>query len=280
MQGLWDRTLRIQFLVYNKFFIPKVAPRSSQCDLWFGCLCVQIFSQCICHITSEMVRFTLVIHSGGAGLIYRDAGSENLLRSMNNPPDHRYSSELWNWTVSKCIIIIVVDNYWPQWSCGQGNVFTGVCYSVHRWGCLPQCMLGYHTPQEQTPPPPRGRHHPRNRHPQSRHPPQEADTPTHPRSRHPPEADTPWVQTPPRSRHPPKKQTSPRADTPQSRPPRADPPRADTPQEAGSSIWSISSRYASYWKAFLFEMHFVHSLQNSLSVRNGNDVEILCQQTQ
>ena len=36
---------------------------------------------------------------------------------------------------------------------GQGNIFTGVCDSVHRGG-LPQCMLGYHslgpgTPQDQ-----------------------------------------------------------------------------------------------------------------------------------
>ena len=48
---------------------------------------------------------------------------------------------------------------------GQGNVFTDICDSVHRGG-LPQCMLGYHppdqnprdqpprpgTPREQTPP--------------------------------------------------------------------------------------------------------------------------------
>ena len=39
---------------------------------------------------------------------------------------------------------------------GQGNVFTGVCDSVHRGGCLPQCMLGYHpAPLQQSwhPPP-------------------------------------------------------------------------------------------------------------------------------
>ena len=42
-------------------------------------------------------------------------------------------------------------------------------------GCLPQCMLGYHHPLEQTPP--------------------GADT--HPGSRHPPRADTPQEQTPP-----------------------------------------------------------------------------------
>ena len=37
-------------------------------------------------------------------------------------------------------------NYRPQRSCGQGNVFTGVCLSTGEGGCLPQCMLGCHTP--------------------------------------------------------------------------------------------------------------------------------------
>ena len=42
--------------------------------------------------------------------------------------------------------------YRPQRSCGQGNVFTGVCLSTG--GCLPQCMLGCHGP------PGSGRHPP------------------------------------------------------------------------------------------------------------------------
>ena len=42
-------------------------------------------------------------------------------------------------------------HYRPQRSCGQGNIFTPVCHSVHG-GCLPQCMLGYHTRRELTPP--------------------------------------------------------------------------------------------------------------------------------
>ena len=78
---------------------------------------------------------------------------------------------------------------------GQGNVFTGVCDSVHRGaGCLPQCMLGYHPPpREQTPSP--GADTPQSRHPplESRlHPPPGADTTTPspqdqtPKSRHPP----------------------------------------------------------------------------------------------
>ena len=41
--------------------------------------------------------------------------------------------------------------YRPQRSCGQGNIFTPVCHSVHRGG-LPQCMLGYHPPRTRPPP--------------------------------------------------------------------------------------------------------------------------------
>ena len=33
--------------------------------------------------------------------------------------------------------------YRPQQQLRKGYVFTGVCDSVHRRGCLPQCMLGY-----------------------------------------------------------------------------------------------------------------------------------------
>ena len=103
------------------------------------------------------------------------------------------------------------------------------------WGCLPQCMLGYHpppradtyspdqTPPEQTPSqeqtPPEQTHTPR-----TRHPPQ-ADTPP---EQTPPGADTPLEKTPPRSRHPPKQTPPPPEQTP---PPDQTPPRADTPQE-------------------------------------------------
>ena len=39
------------------------------------------------------------------------------------------------------------DYYRPQRSCGQGNIFIGVCLSTGGGGgCLPQCMLGCHTP--------------------------------------------------------------------------------------------------------------------------------------
>ena len=57
----------------------------------------------------------------------------------------------------------------PATKLGQGYVFTGVCDSVNSGGCLPQCMLGYHTPSGSRPP--------------------GADTP--------PKVDTAWEQTPP-----------------------------------------------------------------------------------
>ena len=75
----------------------------------------------------------------------------------------------------------------------EGYVFTGVCLSTG--GCLPQCMLGCHTPPKQTPlsrhPSPEGRHpSPEGRHPREQTPP--------PRSRQPPlEADTPLGSRPP-----------------------------------------------------------------------------------
>ena len=107
---------------------------------------------------------------------------------------------------------------------GQGNVFTGVCDSVHGRGCLPQCMLGYHTPG----------------------------------SRHPPGADTPWSRHPPgadtvRNRHP-QEQTP----TTRSRPPHEQTPLGSrhppTPPEADYDIRSMSGRYTSYWNAFLFSI--------------------------
>ena len=74
----------------------------------------------------------------------------------------RYVS-YWN-----AFLLLILFNYRPQQSCGQGYVFIRVCDSVHRGGCLPQCMH----PWEQTPPrsrhPPQSRHHP----PGSRHPPE------------------------------------------------------------------------------------------------------------
>ena len=67
----------------------------------------------------------------------------------------------------------------------KGYVFTPVCLSTG--GGLPQCMLGWHTPQKQTPP--RSRHPPRSRPPLEQtpageDPPSGAD-PNPPWSRHP-----------------------------------------------------------------------------------------------
>ena len=86
-----------------------------------------------------------------------------------------------------------------------------------------------------------------------------------PWSRHPTRADTPLPElTPPGADTPlgadtPQEPTLPGADICL---PGADtpPPRADTPHGirhppgAGSSIWVMSGRYASYWNAFLFRV--------------------------
>ena len=89
------------------------------------------------------------------------------------------------------------QNYRPQRSRGQGNIFTPVCHSVHR-GDLPQCMLGCQPPQGQTPP--------QQQTPPGTRPPSAADTPPGP--------DTPLGPDPPdqtpqsrQSPPPPRKQT-------------------------------------------------------------------------
>ena len=120
------------------------------------------------------------------------------------------------------------DSYWLQRSCGQGNIFTPVCHSVHR-GVSPgsrhplehtppradttpleqthppgaDTPPGVDTPQEQTPPraDPQSRHLPRSRYPQSRHPLPE-QTPPPPRA-DPPGADTPQSRYPPEQTPPP-----------------------------------------------------------------------------
>ena len=125
---------------------------------------------------------------------------------------------------------------------GQGNVFTGICDSVQRGVCLSACWDT--TPQEQTPPEdqtPLGADTPPDHTPWeqtppgSRHP--QEQTPS--QTRHPP-----WSRHPPWTRHPPD-QTPPWEQTP---------PRPDTPWEVDAIIQSMSSRYASYWNAFLSEI--------------------------
>ena len=67
----------------------------------------------------------------------------------------------------------------PATKLGQGNIFTGVCDSVHGGGGLPQCMLGYPPPPDKAGTPTRlGRQPPRT----SQEPPG-TSPPTPPRSR-------------------------------------------------------------------------------------------------
>ena len=119
---------------------------------------------------------------------------------------------------SSFLNLILVFFYRPQRSWAK-VMFLQVCVILFTGrGCLPQCMLGYHTPlgadtpREQTPP-------------QSRHPPG-ADTPT---SRQ----QTPWEQAPPS-----------REQTPRSR----HPPEQTPPSKL--RIRSTSGRYTSYLNAF------------------------------
>ena len=72
--------------------------------------------------------------------------------------------------------------YRPQRSCGQGNIFTPVCHSVHRGEgvCLSACW--------DTPP--------------------GADTPPGTENRHPPGADTPQSRHTPRTKPPPREAES------------------------------------------------------------------------
>ena len=136
--------------------------------------------------------------------------------------------------------------YRPQRSCGQGNVFTGVCLSTGGGVCLSACWDARPPQTRQTP---RTRQTPPG---PGRPPPDQADPPTQTR------------QTPPRPGRPPQTRQTPleQADTPPEqvdtplpgRPPqmrRTPPEQADPPREADSSIRSTSGRYASYWNAFL-----------------------------
>ena len=102
-----------------------------------------------------------------------------------------FSFKAFNWWFFNLITQFMDGFLPPATKLGQGYIFTGVCDSVHKEGCLPQCMLGcHHTPWADTP--------------QSRHHPPGAD---------PPRVHRPPEQTPSRSRHH-LEQTPPRADTP------------------------------------------------------------------
>ena len=136
-------------------------------------------------------------------------------------------------------------------------MFLQVCVCPQGGGCLPQCMLGCHTPprtrqtpQDQADPlgpgrppwdqadPPRTKQTPLQD--QADTPRDQADPPgTRQTARD--QADTPWDQadTPPGTRETPPV------------PGRHPPWTRQTPLEADSSIQSTSSWYASYWNAFL-----------------------------
>ena len=122
--------------------------------------------------------------------------------------------------------ILRVNCYRPQRSCGQGNVFTGVCLSTGgkgvclsaNWDASP--IPGSRPSLDQADPPEPGR------------PPLTRQTPP-PDQADPPRPGTPTTPTPGPGRPP-------------------SPDQADTPpREADSSIRSTSGRYASYWNAFL-----------------------------
>ena len=143
-------------------------------------------------------------------------------------------------------------HYRPQRSCGQGNVFTGVCLSTGGEGvCLSACWDAI--------PPPDGE---------------------------PPRMETPPDGDPLDGEPPPGWRTPPDGEPPQDgepRPPRwRTPPGWRTPPRAvDSSIRSTSGRYASYWNAFLFPFSGTRDAQNSESkffncMQNGQNNRFAC----
>ena len=76
--------------------------------------------------------------------------------------------------ISGCTLDRHYEAYWyyfsyyrPQRSCGQGNIFTPFCHSVHRGVCLSACW-DIHPPEQTTPPgtrPPPDQTPPGSRHP-------------------------------------------------------------------------------------------------------------------
>ena len=128
--------------------------------------------------------------------------------------------------------------YRPQRSWGK-VIFSQVCVILFTggWGGgLPQCMLGYRPPWEQTPPP----------------------------------EQTPPKQTPPRADNPQEQTPLPGSRPPEQTPSRPDTPRTDTPWEQTPprcrACWEIQStrgQYATFWNAMLFSF-FSKSLTTML----------------
>ena len=157
-------------------------------------------------------QLTFLLHSGRCWIIS--------LNYLSRQYMHRLC---WKHLASKHL-----NYYRPQRSCGQRNVFTGVCLSTGGEGvCLSACW-------------------------DTRPPQDQADTP--PDQADPPGPGRPhWTrQTPPGPGRPPRTRQTPwdQADTPQTRQTPRD--QADPPWEADCSIRSTSGRYASYWNAFLY----------------------------
>ena len=127
-----------------------------------------------------------------------------------------------------CALTKASNIYRPQRSCGQGNIFTPVCHSVHRGGGGVVCLVRgvSHKALRQTPP-------------WTRHtiPPRPGTHTPHPR---------PVTKPPDQTPHTPPGLDTPRPDT---HPPDQTPPPS---READSGIRSSSGRYASYWNAFLY----------------------------
>ena len=138
-----------------------------------------------------------------------------------------------------------------------------MCDSVHRGGCLPQCVLGCHIPPGPGTPP-RTRCTPHQIHPKSRHP--------SPGSRHPPGTRyTPRTRYTPQDQVPPKQTPSPGPGTPPgSRAPwdQVHPPGQIPPQDAPQprACWEIQSMRgwsASYCNAILFSIIFFASFHSA-----------------
>ena len=132
--------------------------------------------------------------------------------------------------------------YRPQRSCGQGNVFTGVCLSTGGGRVSASVHAGMPYP------------------PGWRAPPMESP----PRWRTPPGWRPPLDGEPPRDGEPP-------PDGEPQPPPRMEKP----PPEADSSIRSTSGRYASYWNAFLFYIVLL-GLKERFSLAQEKKPNLLC----
>ena len=132
-----------------------------------------------------------------------------------------------SWLMQCFSIFSLLHNYRTQRSCGQGNVFTGVCLSTGGGRVSASVHAGMPYP------------------PGWRAPPWDGEPPGWST---PPNGEPPGMENPPpRDGEPPWDGEPPpgwRTHTP----PDGEPP----PREADSSIRSTSGRYASYWNAFLF----------------------------